>query len=170
MRIRCWRSATSPATTPKGLASACPACRVTSRTDTQLVRIALAAGDRARALDAVEQAERRSADHPGIATMAGVAAHARGLFDCDPDAFAAAVECHRAGGRLWRWPPHSRTPARTRQREVTAAQPFNGSAKHSSPTCAWVRHGMLPEPENGCASWACAAASARNGEKPAGAG
>jgi DNA-binding CsgD family transcriptional regulator len=67
--------------------------------DTQLVRIALAAGDRTRALDAVEQAERRSTDHPGIATMAGVAAHARGLFDRDPDAFAAAVECHRAGGR-----------------------------------------------------------------------
>jgi DNA-binding CsgD family transcriptional regulator len=67
--------------------------------DTQLVRIALAAGDRARALDTVERAERRAVDHPTIATMAGVAAHARGLFDGDPDALAAAVDHHRSGVR-----------------------------------------------------------------------
>jgi DNA-binding CsgD family transcriptional regulator len=67
--------------------------------DTQLVRIALAAGDRARALDTVERAERRAADHPATATMAGVAAHARGLLDGDPDALAAAVERHRSGVR-----------------------------------------------------------------------
>jgi DNA-binding CsgD family transcriptional regulator len=67
--------------------------------DTQLVRIALAAGDRARALDTVQRAERRAGDHPAIATMAGVAAHARGLLDGDPDALAAAVERHRSGVR-----------------------------------------------------------------------
>jgi DNA-binding CsgD family transcriptional regulator/tetratricopeptide (TPR) repeat protein len=67
--------------------------------DTQLVRIALAAGDRARALDTVERAERRAADHPATATMAGVAAHARGLLDGNPDALAAAVESHRSGLR-----------------------------------------------------------------------
>ena len=52
--------------------------------DTQLVRIALAAGDRARALDTVERAERRAADHPATATMAGVAAHARGCSTATP--------------------------------------------------------------------------------------
>jgi DNA-binding CsgD family transcriptional regulator/tetratricopeptide (TPR) repeat protein len=67
--------------------------------DTQLVRIALAAGDRARALDTVQRAERRAADHPATATMAGVAAHARGLLDGNPDALAAAVERHRSGVR-----------------------------------------------------------------------
>ncbi|MDT4932099.1 MAG: hypothetical protein QOF92_4966, partial [Pseudonocardiales bacterium] len=67
--------------------------------DTQLVRIALAAGDRARALDTVERAERRAANHPATATMAGVAAHARGLLDGDPDALGAAVERHRSGVR-----------------------------------------------------------------------
>jgi DNA-binding CsgD family transcriptional regulator len=67
--------------------------------DTQLVRIALAAGDRARALDTVQWAERRAADHPATATMAGVAAHARGLLDGNPDALTAAVECHRSGVR-----------------------------------------------------------------------
>jgi len=67
--------------------------------DTHLVRIALAAGDRARALDTVERAERRAADHPAIATMAGVAAHARGLLDRDPEALADAVERYRSGVR-----------------------------------------------------------------------
>jgi DNA-binding CsgD family transcriptional regulator len=67
--------------------------------DTQLVRIALAAGDRTRALDTVERAERRAANHPATATMAGVAAHARGLLDGDPDALGAAVERHRSGVR-----------------------------------------------------------------------
>lgn len=67
--------------------------------DTQLVRIALAAGDRARALHTVERAEQRAADHPATPTMAGVAAHARGLLDGDPDALAAAVERHRRGVR-----------------------------------------------------------------------
>ena len=67
--------------------------------DNQLVRIALAAGDRARALDTVERAERRAADHPATATMAGVAAHARGLLDGDLDTLAAAVERHRCGVR-----------------------------------------------------------------------
>jgi DNA-binding CsgD family transcriptional regulator/tetratricopeptide (TPR) repeat protein len=67
--------------------------------DTQLVRIALAAGDRARALDTVQRAERRAADHPATATMAGVAAHARGLLDGNPDALAAAIERHRSGVR-----------------------------------------------------------------------
>ncbi|MDT4984842.1 MAG: hypothetical protein QOF95_2332, partial [Pseudonocardiales bacterium] len=67
--------------------------------DTQLVRIALAAGDRARALDTVERAERRAANHPATATMAGVAAHARGLLDGKPEALAAAVERYRSGVR-----------------------------------------------------------------------
>jgi DNA-binding CsgD family transcriptional regulator/tetratricopeptide (TPR) repeat protein len=67
--------------------------------DTQLVRIALAAGDRTRALDTVERAERRAANHPATATMAGVAAHARGLLDGDPEALRAAVERHRSGVR-----------------------------------------------------------------------
>jgi DNA-binding CsgD family transcriptional regulator len=67
--------------------------------DTELVRIALAAGDRAVARDTVERAERRAADHPTTATMAGVAAHARGLLDGNPDALAAAVEHHRSGVR-----------------------------------------------------------------------
>jgi len=67
--------------------------------DTQLVRIALAAGDRARALNTVERAERRAADHPATATIAGVAAHARGLLDGNLDALAAAVERHRSGVR-----------------------------------------------------------------------
>jgi DNA-binding CsgD family transcriptional regulator len=67
--------------------------------DTQLVRIAIAAGDRARALDTVQRAERRAADHPATATMAGVATHARGLLDGDPDALTAAVERHRSGVR-----------------------------------------------------------------------
>ena len=67
--------------------------------DTHLVRIALAAGDRARAVDAVERAERRAADHPATTTMAGVAAHARGLLDGDSDALAHAVERYRSGVR-----------------------------------------------------------------------
>jgi DNA-binding CsgD family transcriptional regulator len=67
--------------------------------DAQLVRIALAAGDRARALDTVQRAERRASDNPATATMAGVAAHARGLLDGNPDALAAAVERHRSGVR-----------------------------------------------------------------------
>lgn len=67
--------------------------------DTQFVRIALAAGDPARALDTVERAERRAASHPTIATMAGIAAHARGLLDGNADMLAAAVERYRSGVR-----------------------------------------------------------------------
>jgi DNA-binding CsgD family transcriptional regulator/tetratricopeptide (TPR) repeat protein len=67
--------------------------------DTELVRIALAAGDRARALNTVERAEQRAVEHPDTATMAGVAAHARGLLDGNRDALAAAVERHRSGVR-----------------------------------------------------------------------
>ena len=65
--------------------------------DAHLVRIVLAAGNEALAVEAVERAERRSTDHPGIATMAAVAAHGRGLLDRDLDALAAAAAHYRSG-------------------------------------------------------------------------
>lgn len=59
--------------------------------DAQLVRIAIAAGDGELAAAAVAAAERRADTNPGLAVVAGTAAHARGLLDADVEAFEQAI-------------------------------------------------------------------------------
>ena len=57
----------------------------------QLVRIALAVGDRELAERAVANASRRAELCPGVQSLAAIAAHARGLLDGDTDKLSAAV-------------------------------------------------------------------------------
>jgi DNA-binding CsgD family transcriptional regulator len=59
--------------------------------DPQLVRLALAAGDRALAERAVAVATDRAARNAGVASVAGTAAHARGLLERDRGALAEAI-------------------------------------------------------------------------------
>ena len=60
--------------------------------DIQLVRIALAAGDPELASSSVAAAAERSRRNPAVRSLAGIAAHARGLLDDDAQALAEAVE------------------------------------------------------------------------------
>jgi len=57
-----------------------------------LVRIAMAAGDRALGRIAVDLASDRASMNPTIDTVVGAATHARGLLDDDPDAVRMAVK------------------------------------------------------------------------------
>jgi DNA-binding CsgD family transcriptional regulator/tetratricopeptide (TPR) repeat protein len=57
----------------------------------QLVRIGLAAGDRALAATGVATAVELERENPGVASIAGAAAHARGLLERDADALEEAV-------------------------------------------------------------------------------
>ena len=63
------------------------------------MRLALAASDTALAQRAVDAAERRARINPGIALIAGAAAHARGLLHADSQELASAVEQLRGGPR-----------------------------------------------------------------------
>jgi DNA-binding CsgD family transcriptional regulator len=56
-----------------------------------LIRIALAAGDSDLARCAVTSAQDRLKRNPGVASIAGTAAHAEGLLNADADRLAAAV-------------------------------------------------------------------------------
>src|SRR6185436_16121983 len=64
-----------------------------------LVRIALACGDRPRAELAATAAVRLADRNPGVASLAGVAAHATGLLHGDLDALREAVEHLRVAPR-----------------------------------------------------------------------
>jgi DNA-binding CsgD family transcriptional regulator/DNA-binding Lrp family transcriptional regulator len=57
----------------------------------QMVRNALAVGDRELAESAVADANRRAELCPGVPSLAAIAAHARGLLDGDTDKLSAAV-------------------------------------------------------------------------------
>jgi DNA-binding CsgD family transcriptional regulator/DNA-binding Lrp family transcriptional regulator len=57
----------------------------------QMVRSALAVGDRELAESAVADANRRAELSPGVASLAAIAAHARGLLDGDTDKLSTAV-------------------------------------------------------------------------------
>jgi DNA-binding CsgD family transcriptional regulator len=59
--------------------------------EAQLVRIALAAGDRELAESAVADANRRAELSPDVASLAATAAHARGLLDDDVEELLQAV-------------------------------------------------------------------------------
>jgi DNA-binding CsgD family transcriptional regulator/tetratricopeptide (TPR) repeat protein len=63
-----------------------------------LVRMALAAGDRQRAVAVTEELE-CSAPRSGSPTAQGIALRCRGLLDDDPDALLEAVAAHRDGPR-----------------------------------------------------------------------
>lgn len=65
----------------------------------QLVRIARGAGDPELARAAVESAETRASRNPGIPSLQGAAAHARGLFAVDAVALAAAVDALESSPR-----------------------------------------------------------------------
>jgi DNA-binding CsgD family transcriptional regulator len=67
--------------------------------DPQLVRIALAAGDRRLATDAVDSAEERARRNPGIGSIRAAAAHARGLLDADVTLLAEACRLFEAAPR-----------------------------------------------------------------------
>lgn len=58
------------------------------------VRIALRAGDRRRAAEAVAVARQRAEDNPQFASLRAVAAHAGGLLEEDAELLAQAVELH----------------------------------------------------------------------------
>jgi DNA-binding CsgD family transcriptional regulator len=60
--------------------------------ETQLVRIALGAGDRALAENAVAVAHRRAQLNPDVSTIAGSAAHARALLTGDHEELERAVK------------------------------------------------------------------------------
>jgi len=57
----------------------------------QMVRSALAVGDRELAESAVADANRRAELSPGVPSLAAIAAHARGLLDGDTDKLSTAV-------------------------------------------------------------------------------
>jgi DNA-binding CsgD family transcriptional regulator len=63
-----------------------------------LVRMAVAAGDRQRAAGVTEELE-RSAPRCGSPTARGIALRCRGLLEDDPDALLEAVAVHRRGPR-----------------------------------------------------------------------
>ncbi len=65
----------------------------------QLVRIALAAGDRELAKRASSTAAQRAQTNPGVATIQAVALHARGLLEADSDALARACELYVSSPR-----------------------------------------------------------------------
>jgi DNA-binding CsgD family transcriptional regulator len=60
--------------------------------EARLIHIALAAGDRPLALEACAAAQRRSELNPDVASIAGAAAHARGVLDHDAGELSKAVE------------------------------------------------------------------------------
>src|SRR4029077_13074114 len=64
-----------------------------------LARIARAAGDAELAASAVATARERLRLNPGVASIAGTAAHAEGLVTGDPDDLALAVKCFEEGPR-----------------------------------------------------------------------
>lgn len=63
------------------------------------VRIALRAGDRQRAAQAVAVARQRAEANPEFASLAAAAAHARGLLEKDAELLAEAVELYRGSQR-----------------------------------------------------------------------
>jgi DNA-binding CsgD family transcriptional regulator/DNA-binding Lrp family transcriptional regulator len=65
----------------------------------QMVRIALAVGDRELAESAVADANRRAQLCPGVPSLAAIAAHARGLLDGDVDELLAAVRLFKRSPR-----------------------------------------------------------------------
>jgi DNA-binding CsgD family transcriptional regulator len=65
----------------------------------QLVRIALAAGDRELAEAAAAQADRRARQNPEVATIVATAAHARGLLAAAIEHLERAVELFATGPR-----------------------------------------------------------------------
>src|SRR5262249_12498359 len=65
----------------------------------QLVRIAVAAGQLEFARSVVGAAEARSMRNPGIPSLQGAAAHARGLLRADAEDLEAAVDCLQASPR-----------------------------------------------------------------------
>jgi DNA-binding CsgD family transcriptional regulator/DNA-binding Lrp family transcriptional regulator len=60
--------------------------------EARMVRMALAVGDRELAESAVADANRRAAFSPAVASLAAIAAHARGLLDGDIDELSTAVK------------------------------------------------------------------------------
>jgi DNA-binding CsgD family transcriptional regulator len=64
-----------------------------------LARIAMGAGDGELAASAVATARERLRLNPGVASIAGTAAHAEGLVTGDADHLAVAVKCFEAGPR-----------------------------------------------------------------------
>jgi len=65
----------------------------------QLVRIALACGDRELAAAAAAITEARARHNPEVGSVAGSAAHARGLLDDDLERLALAVTLYESGPR-----------------------------------------------------------------------
>jgi DNA-binding CsgD family transcriptional regulator len=65
----------------------------------QMVRIAVAAGDRELAESAVADANRRAELCPGVPSLAAIAAHASGLLDGDIDKLSEAVSLSRRSPR-----------------------------------------------------------------------
>jgi DNA-binding CsgD family transcriptional regulator len=66
----------------------------------QMVRIALAVGDRELAESAVADANRRAQLCPGVPSLAAIAAHASGLLDGDVDKLSAAVSLFERSPRM----------------------------------------------------------------------
>jgi DNA-binding CsgD family transcriptional regulator len=67
--------------------------------DVNLARIALAAGDDELAAAARASADARARLNPGVASIAGTAAHVRGLIDDDVAELGAAIELFQRGPR-----------------------------------------------------------------------
>ena len=65
-----------------------------------LVRLALAAGDRGRAEEVTKDAEEAGKRAPEVPSAVGVALQCRGLLDDDPDALLGAVDAYRKSPRV----------------------------------------------------------------------
>jgi DNA-binding CsgD family transcriptional regulator/DNA-binding Lrp family transcriptional regulator len=65
----------------------------------QMVRIALAVGDRELAESAAEDANRRAELSPGVSSLAAISAHASGLVARDPDELSEAVSLFERSSR-----------------------------------------------------------------------
>jgi DNA-binding CsgD family transcriptional regulator len=76
-----------------------PSLMVDPSDHAHLVRIALGAGDEALARRAVDAADALVRANPGVRSLAGSAAHARGLLERDLTALTAAVELLGGGAR-----------------------------------------------------------------------
>ncbi|HJY24091.1 MAG TPA: helix-turn-helix transcriptional regulator, partial [Actinomycetes bacterium] len=83
----------------EGLDHALPMLMQDPSDHAHLVRLALDVGDIALARSATASAEACAAANPGVVSIAGTAAHARGLLHRDPSALADAVELLAAGHR-----------------------------------------------------------------------
>jgi hypothetical protein len=124
-----------------------------------LVRLALAAGEPARAEEAAAAVAEVAARNDAP-SLAGAALRCRGLLDDDPEVLGDAVDAYRRAPAplSWPWPP--RTRPRPSPGGAGRGPPCPCCGRPSSCTSGWRRPGTRPGSRPACAPWASAAAAA----------